>query len=156
VDNLWGYHQLRLTEDSSKVTAIITPWGVYRFLACPFGISTAPGKYQARMAYEILQDYYLNGAIVYIDDTVIYRRTVEDFLAIRDQILSRMAAFNVRLKLSKCSFGMQSIEFLGHIFDKNGVTLSDSSPGYQESTGPNVCERGSNFYRHGKLFSKFY
>ena len=24
VDNLWGYHQLRL-EDSSKVTAIITP-----------------------------------------------------------------------------------------------------------------------------------
>ena len=62
VDNLWGYHQLRLTGDSSKVTAII-PWGLYRFLACPFGISTAPGEYQARMAHEILQDYYLNGAI---------------------------------------------------------------------------------------------
>ena len=29
VDNLWGYHQLRLTDDSSKVIAIITPWGVY-------------------------------------------------------------------------------------------------------------------------------
>ena len=27
VDNLWGYHQLHLTQDSSKVTAIITPWG---------------------------------------------------------------------------------------------------------------------------------
>ena len=25
VDNLWGYNQLRLTDDSSKVTAIITP-----------------------------------------------------------------------------------------------------------------------------------
>ena len=58
VDNLWGYHQLKLTEDSSKVTAIITPWGVYRFLACPFGISTAPGEYQARMAYEILKDLF--------------------------------------------------------------------------------------------------
>ena len=77
VDDLWGYHQLRLTEDSSKVTAIITPWGVYRFLACPFDISTAPGEYQARMAHEILQDYYLNGAIVYIDDTVIHGSTVE-------------------------------------------------------------------------------
>ena len=51
VDNLWGYHQLRLTDDSSKVTAIITPWGVYRFLACPFGISTAPDEYQARMKF---------------------------------------------------------------------------------------------------------
>ena len=36
VDNLWGYHLFRLSEDSSKVTAIITPRGVYRFLACPF------------------------------------------------------------------------------------------------------------------------
>ena len=43
VDNLWGYHHLRLTEDSSKVTAIINPWGVYRFHACLLGISTAPG-----------------------------------------------------------------------------------------------------------------
>ena len=38
VDNLWGYHQLRLEDESSNVTAIITPWGVYRFLACPFGM----------------------------------------------------------------------------------------------------------------------
>ena len=43
VDNLWGYHLLKLVEDSSKVTAIITPWVVYRFLACPFDVSTAPG-----------------------------------------------------------------------------------------------------------------
>ena len=99
--------------------------GVYRFLACPFGVSTAPDEYQARKDHEILQDYYLNGAI-YIDDTVIYGKTVKDFLTILDQILSRMTAFNVRIKPMKCSFGMQSIEFLGHIFDENGVKLSDS------------------------------
>jgi hypothetical protein len=29
VDNLWGYHQLKLSDESSKITAIITPWGVY-------------------------------------------------------------------------------------------------------------------------------
>ena len=98
MDNLWGCHQLRLTEYSSKVTAIITSWGVYRFSACPFSISTARGEYQARMAHEILQDYYLNGAIVYIDDTVIYGSTVEGFPTVLDQILSRMTAFNVRLK----------------------------------------------------------
>ena len=86
VDNLWGYHQLKLAENSSKVTAIITPWGVYRFLACPFGISTAPGEYQARMAHVVLKDFYLNGAIVYIDDTVIYGRNVEDFLGTLDRI----------------------------------------------------------------------
>ena len=80
------------------------------------------------MAHEILQGYYLNGETVYIlivyiyiDDTMIYGSTVEGFLSILDQILSRMAAFNVRLKPSKCSFGMQSIEFLGYFFDENEV-----------------------------------
>ena len=63
VDKLRGYHLLRLDKESSRVTAIITPWGVYRFLACPFGISTAPGEYQARMAHKVLEGY-LNGAVV--------------------------------------------------------------------------------------------
>jgi hypothetical protein len=126
VDNLWGYHQLRLDHESSKITAIITPWGVYRFLACPFGISTAPGEYQARMAHIILEEFYLKGAVVYIDDTVIYGATVDSFLTVLNQVLERMVQFNVRLKPSKCFFGMEEIEFLGHIIDANGVRLSDA------------------------------
>ena len=125
VDNLWGYHQLRLDKESSRVTAIITPCGVYSFLACPFGISTAPGEYQARMAHHILQDYYLNGAVVYIDDTIIYGENEESFLALLDQILSKLVECNVRLKPSKCFFGMDHIEFLGHVFSEEGMQLSD-------------------------------
>jgi hypothetical protein len=56
------------------------------------------------MAHEVLQDYYLNGAIINIDDTVIYGRDVEGFLDILDRVLSQMAKFNFRLKLSKCFF----------------------------------------------------
>ena len=51
IDNLWGYHQLKLFHAYSKVTAVITLFGVYRFLACLFGISTAPGEYQSRIAH---------------------------------------------------------------------------------------------------------
>jgi len=71
------------------------------------------------MAHVVLKDFYLNGAIVYIDDTVIYGRNVEEFLGTLDRILSQMSKFNVRLKTSKCCFGMTEIEFLGHIFDAN-------------------------------------
>ena len=80
IDNLWEYHQLKLPDESSKVTAIITPFGVYLFLAYPFGISTSPGEYQARMAHQILQEFYLNSAVVYIDDTVIYGVNLGTFL----------------------------------------------------------------------------
>ena len=43
-------------------------------------MSTAPGEYQARIAHVVLKDFYLNRAIVYINNTVIYGRNVEDFL----------------------------------------------------------------------------
>ena len=97
------YHQFKLAKKSSKVIAIIhpTPWGFYQFLVCPFGILTAPGEYQAGMAHVVLKEFYLNGAIVYIDDAVIYGSNVEEFMGVRDRILSQMEKFNVRLKPSK-------------------------------------------------------
>ena len=77
------------------MTAIITSFGVYRILACPFGISTAPREYQARKAYQILQQCYLYGAVVYIDDTVIYGTNMGTFLEKLDFVLERMVKFNV-------------------------------------------------------------
>jgi hypothetical protein len=78
------------------------------------------------MAHIILQEFYLNGAIVYIDDTVIYGSCVESFLTVLNQVLERMVKFNVRLKPSKCYFGYEEIEFLGHVFNLSGMRLSDS------------------------------
>ena len=60
-----------------------------------------------------------------IDDTVVYGKDEKPFLQMLDMILDRMVKFNVRLKPSKCSFVMTSVEFLGHIFDENGVNLSE-------------------------------
>ena len=47
---------------------------------------------------------------------------------------------NIRLTTLKYSFGMQSIEVLGHIFDEKGVKLSDSR--YQGPARANVGEKG--------------
>ena len=33
--------------------------------------------------------------------------------------------FNVRFKPSKCHFGMDGIEFLGHVFSEEGMQLND-------------------------------
>ena len=40
-------------------------------------LSIEPGEYQTRMAHDVLQDYYLNDAVVYVDDTIIYGRDEE-------------------------------------------------------------------------------
>ena len=58
---------------------------------------------------------------MYIDDTVVYGKDATSFLKMLDLVLDK---FNVRLKPSKCSFGMTSVEFLGHIVDEYVVNLS--------------------------------
>ena len=68
-------------QNTAQNTAIITPWGVSLF-----GISiwylNCPGLISGMADGEGFNDYYQNGAIVYIDDTDIYRRDVEGFLGI--------------------------------------------------------------------------
>jgi hypothetical protein len=74
---------------------------------------------------QILSPLYLKGVVVYIDDTVVYGKTAEEFLDRLEQTFQLMAQGNVRLKATKCSFGFESIEFLGHVISKEGVRLSD-------------------------------
>jgi hypothetical protein len=124
IDNLWGYHQLRLTPKAQEYCSIITPWGLYKMKMLGFGISNAPGIYQQRMAGPILGDYFLISVVVYIDDTIIFAETLSEFLSRLDEVLGRMAEKNVRLKPSKCYFGFKEIQFLGHLFSYGGYTLS--------------------------------
>jgi hypothetical protein len=88
-----------------------------------FGICTAPGIYHNRML-QIVGDLYLNGCLVYIDDIIVYGRTIDEFLQRLDILLTRLADSNVRLKPKKDFFGYRQINFLGHVFDEDGYQLS--------------------------------
>ena len=49
VDALDGFTQVPLSEESSLVTAMHTPWGRYRWLCLPYGVSSAPKEFQMQM-----------------------------------------------------------------------------------------------------------
>lgn len=125
LDNLSGYHQLRVAESDQHLTTITTIWGLYRFTRCPFGISTAPGIYQHIMAHVILKDVLYKMCVVFIDDTIVFGSTMDEFLHNLDAVLALMARFNVRLKPSKCFFGYPSVLFLGMLFDATGYSMTE-------------------------------
>ena len=125
VDNISGYYQLKLRQEDWDNTAIITPFGLFRFKRCPFGLSPAPGVYQNRMNDIVLRGLVPDTCVVFIDDTIVKGKSVEGFLFGLVEVLKRMRQFNVKLKASKCRFGYNSVEFVGHVFDKSGYSLSD-------------------------------
>ena len=61
-----GFHQVKLDRPSSYLTTFWTPFGCYRYLRMPFGISLAPEEFQHR----IVED--LSGVAVIADDILVY------------------------------------------------------------------------------------
>ena len=64
-----GFYQVKLDDNSSHLTTFCTPFGRYRYLRMPFGISSAPEEFQRRM-HTTLQG--LSGVEVIADDILVY------------------------------------------------------------------------------------
>jgi len=63
--------------------------------------------------------------VAYMDDILIFSKTEEEHRRHLKQILDRFRRFQVFINKEKSSFGKDSVEFLGHIFDGKGVRIKD-------------------------------
>ena len=80
-----GFHQIQLDKASRPLTTFAAHRGLYRFKRLPFGIACAPEIFQ-RVVADILQG--LPGVIVYIDDILVFGRTVEEHSKRLDAVLN--------------------------------------------------------------------
>ena len=67
-DALDGFTQIKLTNQASLCTAMHTPWGRYRWLRLPYGISSAPEEFQLRI-HEALEG--IQGVHCIADDILV-------------------------------------------------------------------------------------
>ena len=109
---------MQLNEESSYLTTFILPFGRFRYLRLPYGISSAPEHFQ-RKVKEILEG--LEGVVCLVDDIVVYGTNQ----AIHDdrlrKVLHRLLENKVTLNAKKCQFSRKQINFLGQQIDSNGV-----------------------------------
>ena len=72
LDALKGYHQCPLDKDSQLVTTFITPFGRYRFMRAPFGLSSISEHHDRRMykAFQDLPDFrrIVDGVLIFDED----------------------------------------------------------------------------------------
>jgi hypothetical protein len=120
-----GYHQLRVAEGDEYKTAFRTHHGLYEFLVMPFGLTNAPATFQSVMNH-IFAPLLRKGVLVFMDDILIYSRTLEQHEAHLREVFQILRAHNLNLKQSKCSFAQQNLEYLGHVIGTNGVATDSS------------------------------
>ena len=107
-------------------TTFRTHNGHYEYLVMPFGLSNAPSTFQAIMN-AIFQLYLRKFILVFSDDILIYSPTWKMHLHHVTQTLEILKQQQFFLKVSKCAFGKQEMEYLGHIVSHQGVKVDSKT-----------------------------
>jgi hypothetical protein len=63
----------------------------------------------------------MSGCLVFIDDIIMFADTWEEHQKILEEVLHRIKAAGLKLKRTKCQFGRESVQFLGHIVSARGI-----------------------------------
>jgi hypothetical protein len=120
-----GYHQIRLAPGEEYKTAFHTHSGQYEYKVMSFGLSGAPATFQAAMN-TTLQSVLRKHALVFFDDILVYSSTLEQHVDHLQSVLALLRRDKWQVKLSKCSFGQNSLAYLGHIISGDGVATDPS------------------------------
>ena len=83
----------------------------------------APATFQA-MINMILREFLDHGVVVYLDDILIYSKSIEDHRSLIKQVLGRLERHDLAISLKKSVFHVDTVQFLGYIVGKDGVTIS--------------------------------
>ena len=124
LDTKNGFWHVSLDEESSYATTFGTPWGRYRWLRMPFGISPAPEEFQRRLDQALVG---LNGCKAIADDILVFGCGGHDDEAVRDHdkklvaLLQRCRDKGVKLNREKLQLRLKQVAYMGHVLTAEGL-----------------------------------
>ena len=123
-DVQWGYNNILIRPEDRWKAAFSTPFGLFEPTVMFFGLCNSPATFQAYMNHTF-QDFIDKGwLIIYMDDMLIHST---DDLTLHQQrtkcMLQRLCEERLTLKLSKCSFDTNEVEYLGLLISPGAIKM---------------------------------
>lgn len=134
-----GYYQIPIAEADRHKTSFVTPDGQYEFNRMPFGLANAPSTFM-RMINLVLNNNFDSDLVTgnwegdatkrvasaYMDDIIVPSATIEEGLRKLEMVLMLLKQGGLTLKLSKCCFFREKVEYLGFELSSDGIRPGSS------------------------------
>ncbi|GFT35751.1 retrovirus-related Pol polyprotein from transposon 17.6 [Trichonephila clavipes] len=157
-----AFNQIPLHFADRHKTAFSTPDGdKYQFNRLCFGLKNSPKAFQS-IAQEALGDLLHHGALVYIDDIILFTKTIDGHFELLGKVFERFERIRLKFNPSKCQYLTKSCKFLGFVVTPEGILIDkDKSVSINEFPVPKDPKQIKsflgccNFYRrYIKNFAK--
>jgi len=119
-DMVMGYHQIELAQGEGPKTPFSTKQGHWEYQRLPFGLKTAPATFQ-KLMNSVLSGLTGTRCFVYLDDIVIYAKSLADHNNRVREVLERLRTHKLKLQPGKCEFLRKEVNYLGHQITETGV-----------------------------------
>ena len=118
LDANMGYYQIKLTEESSRLTTFNTPFGRYRYLRMPMGAKCSSEVFQREMETHF---GCMEGSEVIVDDILIHGKTIEEHNDRLRKVLEKARSINLKLNRKKCVIAEPEVNYVGHKLTGEGI-----------------------------------
>lgn len=153
IDLSQAYAQVELEEESKKLTTLNTHKGLFQMNRLPYGVSSSPGIFQ-RLIEQVFAG--MNNVVTFLDDILITGSSKEHHMENLMLVFNKLQDCGLRVKLSKCLFFQNKINFLGHCIDKEGLhTAEDKVKAILEAPTPENITQLKSFLGLVNFYGKF-
>ena len=124
IDLRSGFWQNAIAEGCQHLLCFGTPFGSFCYTRLPMGLKNSSSHFQHCMQTALQGLEHICEA--YVDDVTVWAEDEEQFLENLNRVLGRLHEWDLKLKRSKCHFGLGRVDVLGFSVDGEGTRLSET------------------------------
>ena len=126
VDLRNAFHQIRLSNKTSELLSVSTPWGQFQPKYLPEGVSAGTQKLQKTVRSIFVNDNNEHYTIQLHDNILILCNDMDDAYNKLLDFLNLANQYKVSLKMEKSQFGLREVEFFGYVCNEKEHHLTIS------------------------------
>ena len=118
-----AYNQLPLDDESKQLCCINTQEGLFAHNFLPYGVASAPGLFM-KFISKLLAG--INNVIIYLDDVLVFSKTIAEHERILDQIFTKFENAGVKINNEKSAYFQDNVCYLGYVISHTGVSPKEN------------------------------